>query len=127
LCGQVRYSVDAAPAFQVACHCRNCQKQSGAAFSVNLGVPRAALVVTGAVKTFAHTGDSGRRLVQSFCPQCGSPVFSALELDPGLAILKAGTLDDPSVVRPERHIFWARRQGWEARPEGVPVHDGATP
>ena len=45
LCGQVRFSGDAEPVFQAICHCKNCQKQAGTAYSVIVGVPRGALTV----------------------------------------------------------------------------------
>ncbi len=127
LCGQVRYSADAAPAFQVACHCTNCQKQSGAAFSVNLGVPKSAFRHTGTLKTYVDRGDSGNQVLRRFCPECGSPILSEIGLDPGFVILKAGTLDDTSIVRPQRHIFCASRQAWVEPPDGVPAYDRATP
>ena len=127
LCGQVRYEVEGAPAFQVACHCVNCQKQSGAAFSVNLGVPKAAFTCTGVLKTYVDRGDSGGAVLRRFCPECGSPVLSEIGLDAGMVILKAGTLDDTSGVRPERHIYCASRQAWVEVPAGVVAYERATP
>lgn len=127
LCGKVRYTVDAAALFQVACHCTNCQKQSGSAFSVNLGVRKAALALTGTLKTFTDHGDSGNPVLRRFCPKCGSPILSEIAADAGIAILKAGTLDDTSAVKPQRHIFCVSRQGWVALPGDVPAHDRGTP
>ena len=127
LCGQVRYTIAEAPQFQVVCHCTNCQKQSGSAFSVNLGVRSDALEIIGTLKTYADRGDSGNPVLRKFCGECGSPILSEIALDPGLAVLKAGTLDDTSAVRPQRHIFCASRQGWGMLPEEVPTHDRATP
>jgi hypothetical protein len=127
LCGQVRYSVDAEPVFQVACHCTNCQRQSGSAFSINVGVRKSALAITGVLKTYVGHGDSGRPVQWLFCPDCGSLMLTEIELDPGLAILKGGTFDDRSIVRPQRHIYCASRQDWFTLPERVPAHDGATP
>ena len=127
LCGQVRYTLAAEPAFQVVCHCTNCQRQSGSGFSVNLGVPKAALTITGTLKTYTDRGDSGHPVLRRFCPDCGSPILSEIAADPGLAILKAGTLDDSSIVRPQRHIFAASRHAWIALPGDVPVHDRGTP
>ena len=127
LCGQVRYTLAEAPRFQVVCHCTNCQKQSGSAFSVNLGVAKSALTLTGVLKTFEDRGDSGNPVLRRFCPDCGSPILTEILLDPGLAILKAGTLDDTAIVAPQRHIFCASRQGWGTLPDGVPAHGRATP
>ena len=84
LCGQVRFSGDAEPAFQAICHCKNCQKQAGTAYSVVIGVPSAAITLTGEVKTYQDTGDSGGTVDRNFCPACGSPLFSAAPSIPGL-------------------------------------------
>jgi hypothetical protein len=47
LCGKVRYSADVEPAFTGVCHCRNCQKESGSAFTIVIGIPQPALSVQG--------------------------------------------------------------------------------
>src|SRR5437868_9864366 len=74
LCGKVRYSSNADPVMTAVCHCRNCQKQAGTAFSIIVGIPRANLSVTGALKDFVDKGDSGLPVHRNFCPDCGSPV-----------------------------------------------------
>jgi len=60
LCGKVRYSADAEPAFVGVCHCKNCQKQAGTAFSVVFAIPKPVLSVQGTLKTFNDRGDSGK-------------------------------------------------------------------
>ena len=50
--------------------------------------------MTGPIKTFEDTGDSGKPVHRRFCPECGSPIISEVEVMPGLAFIKAGTLDD---------------------------------
>src|SRR6201999_845749 len=94
LCGQVHYSAEAEPMFTAVCHCRNCQKQAGTAFTIVVAVPRTAFTVTGRMKTFHDTGDSGQPVERHFCPECGSPIFSDVAVMPGVAFIKAGTLDD---------------------------------
>ena len=77
LCGQVRYSANAEPAFVGVCHCTHCQKQTGTAFSVLVGVPKSAMKTQGRLKIFHDKGDSGQPVARrNFCPECGSPVFS---------------------------------------------------
>lgn len=119
LCGQVRYSCDAEPFAQAVCHCKNCQKQTATAFSVVLGVPEAALRLTGELKTYEDHGDSGNLVYRRFCPNCGSPVLSALAASPGAVFLKAGTLDDTSWLQPKVHVWTKSMQAWETLPEGV--------
>ncbi len=127
LCGQVRYSVSTDPLFTGICHCTNCQKQSGAAFSVNVGVKAEALNVTGELKTYVDHGDSGKEVLRRFCPNCGSPIISDAAAYPGIRILKAGTLDTPSAVKPQRQIFCASKHAWAPILEGVPAYERGVP
>ncbi len=112
LCGQVRYSVAGQPLMQAVCHCRNCQKQAGSAWSMIAGVPEAALAVTGTVKTYEDHGDSGGAVLRQFCPDCGSPLFSRVGSAPGLVFVKAGTLDDTSGFQPQVQVWTRSRQHW---------------
>ncbi len=114
LCGKVRYKADAEPAFTGVCHCRNCQKQAGSAFSIVVAIPRAALSLEGSLKDYVDHGDSGKRVLRRFCPECGSPIVSEAETIPDLAIIKAGTLDDASWVKPTMEIYCDSAQPWVA-------------
>ena len=60
LCGKVRYSANTEPAFVGICHCKDCQKFTGSAFAVAIGVPEAALSVQGELAAYSKTGDSGQ-------------------------------------------------------------------
>jgi hypothetical protein len=119
LCGQVRYSANADPVFVGVCHCKNCQRQTGTAFSVLVGIPNSALSIQGQLKTFHDTGDSGLPLERNFCPECGSPIFTDVAAMPGLAFIKAGTLDDTSWLDPKMHIYCDSKEQWTPMPEGV--------
>jgi hypothetical protein len=92
LCGQVQYAANADPAIIAVCHCRNCQKQTGTAFSVIVGVPKSTFSIQGKLKTFRDTGDSGRAVERSFCQECGSPIITDVAAMPELTFIKAGTL-----------------------------------
>jgi hypothetical protein len=118
LCGQIRYSANAEPAFVGVCHCRNCQKQTGTAFSVLVAVPTSAMSIQGATKTFHGTGDSGQAVDRNFCPECGSPIWTNAAVIPGLAFIKAGTLDDTSWLDPKMHIYCDSKEQWTSLPEG---------
>jgi hypothetical protein len=118
LCGQVRYSVKADPAFVGVCHCKNCQKQTGTSFSVLIGVPKSALSIRGKIRTFHDSGDSGQAVDRNFCPECGSPIFSEAAVMSDVAFIKAGTIDDTSWLAPTVHIYCDSRQSWIPIPEG---------
>ena len=113
LCGSVSYEISSPSVFSITCHCTDCQKASGSAFSINLGVPDDAFSVTGDTLTeYADTGDSGLELRHYFCNQCGSPIFNEADAMPGLKIVKAGTLDDATSFKPDTNIFCSSRMAW---------------
>jgi hypothetical protein len=112
LCGQIRYSGNAEPIFAGVCHCTHCQKQSGGAFSIVIAVPQSALTIEGSPKEYAATGDSGKKNVSKFCPNCGSILMSEPEMMPGVSILRVGTLDNTSWVKPSMEIYCDSAQPW---------------
>ena len=112
-CGEIRYSVKADPLATVVCHCNHCQKTSGAAFSVNVIVREADIVFQGPeMASYTDHGDSGKELKRRFCATCGSSLGSQAEGSPEVFILKAGTLDDRSSVRPQKQIWMRSGQPW---------------
>jgi hypothetical protein len=127
LCGGVRYDLDAEPAMVVACHCATCQKNTGSAFSLNVGLPADAVAVTGeALATFEdRSGASGNPFHRSFCSRCGSPISGRGDAYPGVVFIKAGTLDDASWVKPTAHIWCAEKQPWVVLEEGAAQMAGA--
>src|SRR5262249_28252349 len=94
LCGRVRYQAEAEPVVQGACHCTDCQRQTGGPFTVIIGVPRDAFTVEGdTLASFNTVGeDHGGETQRNFCSACGAPVFSIAAVAPELALIKAGSL-----------------------------------
>ena len=86
LCGKVKYTAEGDPVFTAVCHCRNCQKQAGTFSSVVVAVPAAGFSMTGPIKTFEDTGDSGKPVHRRFCSDCGSPIISEVDVMPGLTL-----------------------------------------
>ena len=121
LCGGVTYSADAEPVIHAACHCTDCQRQTGNPFSVIVGVPRDALTVEGStLGSFTTIGeDHGRETQRSFCTACGSPLFSIAAVAPQLAFIKAGSLDDASWVQPSVEAWTSSAQPWSPHFEGA--------
>lgn len=112
MCGQVTYRAEAEPLFSGVCHCKDCQRGTGSAFSCVVAVPDAALAVTGTPKRHTHTGGSGKGVTIAFCAQCGSRLFSQVEMMAGVTMIEAGTLDDTALFEPQVHIFRDSAQHW---------------
>lgn len=111
-CGQVHYSAEAEPVFTGVCHCTECQKETGTAFNIVVAVPQSALSIEGTPKDYVAKGDSGKQVVRKFCPNCGSTLLSEPEVMAGVSILRAGTLDDTSWLKPTMEIYCASAQSW---------------
>jgi hypothetical protein len=118
VCGAITYECDADPVLHLICHCDDCQRSSGASFSVNVVVPDDALKVSGEPSTYETVGtDHGNPRERKFCPTCGSQLFTVLTEMPFTAI-KAGTLDDKALVTPGMEIWMDSAQPWHEVPEG---------
>ncbi len=114
LCGQISYEVAGDPLTTVICHCEHCQRQSGGAYSVNVVIMEPQITVTGELSTFEDRGEHGDAVYvrRRFCGNCGSPIYSALAEPAGVLALKAGSLDDTSIVEPSRQVWTETKQGW---------------
>lgn len=123
-CGSVRYTLTAPPVRVVACHCKECQRQSGSAFGLSMIVPEGSLKVTGETKTFTRIADSGNENTGVFCPTCGVRVYQIPGHIKGVLVLKPGTLDDTSCVRPSYFVWMKSAQGWVPVPDGVTTLQG---
>lgn len=115
LCGNVQYSTLAEPLMTAVCHCGDCQKQSGSAFSVNVLVPADGFEVEGvSLSSYSSNGGSGLPVRRFFCNNCGSALYSAVTTMPGLFVVKAGTLSDTRALNPALHLWCASAQPWVA-------------
>ncbi len=112
LCKAVRYEVSMEPVAVMNCHCRDCQYASGGGFTTAVVVMKDAFRVTdGAPKGYTSTGDSGSTVTRFFCGECGSPVYSTPEIQP-VAVVKAGSLDDPSWLKLGGALYTKSAQPW---------------
>lgn len=111
LCGAVRFRLSAEPLATRVCWCRDCQHLSANGLA-NLLVPTAALEISGQVREFVRTAQSGNKIQQRFCPTCGSPLFANSSARPEVTAVRAGSLDDPSSVRPTTNIWSGSAPAW---------------
>lgn len=111
LCGHVRYRLTAEPVGARICWCRDCQHIAGNGL-VNALFPTPAIEVTGATREYVRTAESGNRVSRRFCPECGCHLFAESSGYPGVTVVRVGTLDDPSSVKPAANIWTSMAPGW---------------
>ncbi len=108
-CGETRYAISAAPLALIACHCRECQKQSASAFGMSLIVRRAAVTLTkGETRTWSRKADSGRTVSCVLCVACGTRLWHAKEGFDYVSI-KGGSLDVPLDFSHAIHCWTSRK------------------
>ncbi len=115
LCGAVRYSVRGDPVHVRRCHCANCRKESGSAFSVYALWPAEAFELSGELSSYDGRG---------FCPRCGSRLLDTSNPGDKLIEIRLGSLDEaPFELRPEDEIWVKRRESWIPPVESAAQHD----
>jgi hypothetical protein len=106
--------------FVHCCHCLNCQRQTGSAFVINLLIEAGRIEVTGEPRAVDVPRDDGSSQRIYRCPECQTAVFSEYG-GPAVKFVRAGTLDDPSRVAPDVHIYTRSKLPWVTLPDGVPA------
>ncbi len=122
LCGEIKYNLASEPVMSGICHCKNCQRQAGSAFSTIWGVTRADLSFSaGEPKLYEDSDtDSGGTVQRYFCGSCGSPIYSVVPGQPDMVFLKTGTLDSTDGFTPQFQVWCDSKQDWVELVEGVP-------
>ncbi len=113
-CRAVRYRMERAPLIVHCCHCRWCQRESGASFALNAMIEADHVVHLGAepilIDTPSHSGQ-GQQIAR--CPRCHVAVWSNYAgAGPVIRFVRVGTLDAPDHLPPDIHIFTSSRQPW---------------
>ncbi|MBT7561804.1 MAG: GFA family protein [Proteobacteria bacterium] len=112
MCGDIQYDVEGDSSVTGICHCPDCKRQTGSAFSTIVGVGADQIVVEGTPRIYKTKGISGEGVLRHFCGNCGSPLYSVVNSMPGVAFIKAGTLDDTSWLVPTIEFFCDNADIW---------------
>ena len=127
-CGATRYTLAVAAMPPVyCCHCLDCQSWSGSAFSEQAVVPEAAIAVGGAVVDYTFQSPSGSTSHQRLCGTCHARIYNTNTARPGIAVVRAGTLDASDTLTPRTHIWVKRKQPWVVIADDVPTFDENAP
>ncbi|MGE5184476.1 MAG: GFA family protein [Acidobacteriota bacterium] len=120
-CRAVRYRMHSAPLIVHCCHCRWCQRETGASFALNALIEADRVELLGQTpEMIATPSASGKGQKIHRCPTCKLAVWSNY---PGggdlVRFIRVGTLDNPDVCPPDVHIYTSTKQPWLVLPPGA--------
>ncbi len=119
-CGAVRYVARPSVAFRsYACHCTDCQSQTGSAFALHVWLLASELEVEGECVEGRQLKPDGATLSIFACPKCFSRIYSINSTRPQIVTLRIGTRDDSARFAPDFHIWTRSKQPWIALPENA--------
>ena len=122
-CGAVRFSLISPPLFVHCCHCRWCQRETGASFALNAMIEADRVVLRKGAPEIVHTPSAsgkGQKIVR--CPTCRIALWSNYAgAGDKVRFVRVGTLDEPDRLPPDIHIFTASKQPWVVLPPGIPA------
>ena len=121
-CGSVRYKVWTAPLIVHCCHCRWCQRESGASFALNALIEAERMAnLAGEPELVQNPSNSGKGQIIARCPKCRIALWSHYAgAGPIISFVRVGTLDNPDLLPPDIHIFTQSKQPWIVIPQGTP-------
>ena len=122
-CRAVRYRMTAKPLFVHCCHCRWCQRETGASFALNAMIESDRVVLlSGAPEVVLTPSNSGKGQKIARCPQCRIALWSNYGGSGDVVrFVRVGTLDKPDRLPPDIHIFTSSKQPWVVLPRGTPA------
>jgi hypothetical protein len=122
-CRRLRYRLLSEPMFVHCCHCRWCQRETGAAFALNALIEAERVhLLQGELDVVLTPSQSGKGQKITRCPSCRIAVWSNYAgAGDAVHFVRVGTLDDPDRFPPDIHIFTASKQPWVVLPAGGPA------
>ena len=122
-CGQVSYQVESDPLMTYACHCHDCQKRTGSAFSMGAVFAITALKLNGKLSAWKRVSDDGNTNTRHSCSQCGNIIYGVSTVSPTTMNLQVGTLNRTQDIKPDVHIWTKSAQAWVNIPVGDLSYD----
>lgn len=124
LCGLVAYAYSGVVGPAGYCHCKDCRQCSGSAFGISVRLEADKFALSqGRVKGYTKRSDSGVALTRHFCPECGSPIYTSSEKHPAYVYVKAGSLDDSTIVKPAHQSWVSSAVPWRRIVASLPTFD----
>ncbi|RZL87878.1 MAG: aldehyde-activating protein [Variovorax sp.] len=122
-CRNVRFEMLTVPLYVHCCHCKWCQRESGAAFALNAMIESDRVrLLEGEVEVVDTPSNSGRGQKIARCPRCHVALWSNYAgAGEAVRFVRVGTLDSPDALPPDIHIFTASKQRWVSLPADANV------
>ena len=111
-CGQLRAEVTGDPVRVSICHCTECRRRTGSAFSHNARFLPGQVRLSGADRSFTRTGDEGSRITYHFCPDCGVTVWYGNSDVPDMVAIPVGAFAMIDCPTPVWSVYDDRRPAW---------------
>lgn len=124
-CGSIAYEAEADPDKVVLCHCTDCQTLSGSAFRIVVPIAEEDFtLLSGTLKTYVKTAESGNKRAQVFCPECGTNIYATSVGDgPKMLGVRVATTHQRDDLPPKRQVWFRSHQHWLTELEAVPAVD----
>lgn len=120
LCGKVSYTITGQPIRMAQCHCIDCQKVSGTGHISQVFIWNDQIDITGEVKSYACTADSGNTVTRLFCPSCGSRMFATNSSREHMIGVSAGTMDNHAWFKPDAVLYTKDQPVWDITTDDAP-------
>ncbi len=120
-CGHITYEAEIDPEKVVLCHCTDCQTMSSAPFrEVAFSTVDGFKLLAGELKIYVKMTDSGNERQQSFCPECGTPIYATAPGDgPKAYSIRAGSIRQRAELMPKLQIWTRSAQHWLSELDGI--------
>ena len=119
-CGQVTFTAEIEPTTVMTCSCTDCQTLSGAPFRAIARAPMESFKLSGATKSYVKVAESGNKRAQVFCPECGTPLYSAAVENSPHVTLRLGCVAERAQLKPTLQLWQRSAMPWLAGLGGVP-------
>lgn len=111
-CGALQALCSEEPVRVSVCHCSECRRRTGSAFSAQARFQAGTVEVKGTYRTFERKADSGNRVTYQFCPGCGSTIAYAIDAWPDVVAIPLGSFESGEFPDPAYSIYERQRRPW---------------
>jgi hypothetical protein len=118
-CGSLRANTSGDPLMVIMCHCRDCQRRTGALAGSGAIFEKAQVTIEGDSKVFERDAQEGRKLRSHFCPHCGTSLYWDGDLRPDWCVVAVGAFADPMFPPPSVSIYEESKHAWVQLPDGI--------